>query len=74
MNLSKDIFQFFQLLLNTSDISSQWDFGSIPFSFAVLCIFKPCSSTPVMKMTSSPTSLLYLDMESQIIVVYTLPK
>ena len=37
-------------------------------------IFKPCSSTPVMNITSLPASLLYLAIESQIIVVYTLPK
>ena len=55
------------------DILSTHSIGVNPFFSAASCIFCPCSSTPVRKLTSFPLSLSYLARTSATIVVYAVP-
>ena len=64
--MSRTFHKFFA----SSTISSTYSFGVIPFSLAFFSIFSPCSSVPVKKKTSYPTSLLYLAIASAIGIDY----
>ncbi len=60
-------------LRNSAEFSSASACGVMPRSFALFSTFWPCSSVPVRKNTSRPSSRIARAQTSQSVVVYALP-